>query len=70
MSNDKLQKFEDQPIFTVCDEETEEQYFSVVDVVSVLTDPATAQNVSAYWAVLKKRLKSMAPTSCLQTVSN
>ncbi len=40
MSNDKLQKFEDQPIRTVWDEEVEEWYFSVVDVVSVLTDQA------------------------------
>ena len=57
MSNDKLQRFEDQPIRTVWDEETEEWYFSVVDVVSVLTDQATTRNVSTYWAVLKKRLK-------------
>ena len=57
MSNDKLQRFEDQPIRTVWDEETEEWYFSVVDVVSVLTDQATARNASTYWAVLKKRLK-------------
>ena len=38
-------------------EETEEWYFSVVDVVSVLTDQATTRNASTYWAVLKKRLK-------------
>lgn len=57
MSNDKLQKFEDQPIRTVWDEETEEWYFPVVDVVSVLTDQATTRDASTYWAVLKKRLK-------------
>ena len=57
MSNDKLQRFEDQPIRTVWDEETEEWYFSVVDVVSVLTDQVTTRNASTYWAVLKKRLK-------------
>ena len=57
MSNDKLQKFEDQPIRTVWDEEAEEGYFSVVDVVSVLSDQATTRNASTYWAVLKKRLK-------------
>lgn len=57
MSNDKLQKFEDQPIRTVWDEEAEEWYFSVVDVVSVLTDQATVRNASTYWAVLKKRLR-------------
>lgn len=57
MSNDKLQRFEDQPIRTVWDEEAEKWYFSVVDVVSVLTDQATARNASTYWAVLKKRLR-------------
>ena len=57
MSNDKLQRFDDQLIRTVWDEETEEWYFSVVDVVSVLTDQATTRNASTYWAVLKKRLK-------------
>lgn len=57
MSNDQLQRFEDQPIRTVWDEETEEWYFSVVDVVSVLTDQSTTRNASTYWAVLKKRLK-------------
>lgn len=57
MNNDKLQRFEDQPIRTVWDEEAEEWYFSVVDVVSVLTDQATARNASTYWAVLKKRLR-------------
>ena len=57
MSNDQLQRFEDQPIRTVWDEETEEWYFSVVDVVSVLTDQVTTRNASTYWAVLKKRLK-------------
>lgn len=47
---------EDQHIRTVWDEETEEWYFSVVDVVSVLSDQATVRNASTYWAVLKKRL--------------
>ena len=57
MSNDKLQRFEGQSIRTAWDEESEEWYFSVVDVVSVLTDQATTRNASTYWAVLKKRLK-------------
>ena len=35
--NDKLQMFENQPIRTAWDEEQEEWYFSVVDVVAVLT---------------------------------
>ena len=44
-------------IRTTWDEEKEEWYFSVVDVIAVLTDQPTARNASTYWAVLKKRLK-------------
>ena len=54
---DKIQLFEDQPIRTVWDAEQEEWFFSVVDVVGVLTDQPTQRNASTYWAVLKKRLK-------------
>ena len=36
--NEQLQLFEDQAIRTAWDEENEEWYFSVVDVVGVLTD--------------------------------
>ncbi|MEG1470122.1 MAG: BRO family protein [Anaerovoracaceae bacterium] len=38
MENDKIQLFEDKRIRTVWDEEQEEWYFSIVDVVAVLTD--------------------------------
>ena len=38
MDQDKIKLFEDQPIRTAWDEEQEEWYFSVVDVVGVLTD--------------------------------
>ncbi|MFR3174960.1 MAG: BRO family protein [Acutalibacteraceae bacterium] len=57
MDNDKLQLFENKTIRTVWDEETEEWYFSVVDVVAVLTEQETQRGASTYWAVLKKRLK-------------
>lgn len=57
MDNDKLQLFEDKAIRTAWDEEKEEWYFSVVDVVGVLTDQDTQRGASTYWAVLKKRLK-------------
>ena len=56
-NNDKIQIFEDKKIRTAWNEETEEWYFSVVDVISVLTDQATPRSASTYWAVLKKRLK-------------
>ena len=52
--NDKIQLFEDQRIRTAWDEEKEEWYFSIVDVVAVLTD---SPNPQTYWRVLKKRLK-------------
>ena len=55
--NDKLQMFEDQAIRTAWDEEQEEWYFSVVDVVAALTEQTELRKASPYWSVLKKRLK-------------
>jgi len=65
MDNDKLQLFENKAIRTAWDEEKEEWYFSIVDVVAVLTD---SPNPQTYWRVMKKRLKTreMKP---LQTVT-
>ena len=54
MDSDKLQLFENREIRTAWDGEKEEWYFSVVDVVAVLTDSPNPNN---YWKVLKKRLK-------------
>ena len=54
MPSDKIQLFEDQAIRTAWDDEQEEWYFSIVDVVRVLTD---SSNPQTYWRVLKKRLK-------------
>ena len=56
--SDKIKLFEDKRIRTAWDEEQEEWYFSVVDVVAVLTDQPDARHASTYWAVLKKRLNS------------
>lgn len=56
-NNDAIQLFENQPIRAAWDETAQEWFFSIVDVVRVLTDQATARNASTYWAVLKKRLK-------------
>ena len=56
--NDKIQLFEEKRIRTAWDEEREEWYFSVVDVVAVLTDQPDARHASTYWAVLKKRLNN------------
>ena len=54
-SNDKIQLFENQRIRTAWDEEKEEWYFSIVDVVAVLTDSV---DPTAYWRKLKQRLKA------------
>ena len=55
--NNKIQLFEDQAIRTAWDEEQEEWYFSIVDVVAILTEQKNSRSASTYWAVLKKRLK-------------
>ena len=55
--NDKIQLFEDKKIRTAWDEENEEWYFSIIDVISVLTEQADYQVARNYWKVLKKRLK-------------
>ena len=54
---DKIQLFEDQKIRTAWDTEKEEWYFSVTDVIAVLTEQPTARGASNYWAKLKQRLK-------------
>ena len=53
--NDKIKLFENQRIRTAWDEEKEEWYFSIVDVVGVLTDSVDS---TAYWRKLKQRLKA------------
>ena len=66
MDKDKLQLFENKAIRTAWNEEKEEWYFSIVDVVAVLTDSPNPNN---YWKVLKKRLKdegNQLVTSCNQ----
>ena len=53
--NDKIQLFEDKRIRTAWDGEKEEWYFSIVDVIGVLTDSI---DPTAYWRKLKQRLKA------------
>ena len=67
--NDKIQLFEDKRIRTAWDAEKEEWYFSVVDVVAVLTDQPDQRHAAKYWSVLKIRLKkegSELTTNCSQ----
>ena len=64
MSKHEIEKvFGDRKIRSVWDDEAEKWYFSVVDVVAVLTDSANPRN---YWKVLKNRLKKEGN----QTVTN
>ena len=51
--NNKIQVYDNQPIRTAWDEENEEWYFSIVDVVKVLTE---SKDANAYWRKLKQRL--------------
>ena len=67
--DDKIQLFEDKRIRTAWDEEKEEWYFSIVDVVAVLTDQPDQRRAAKYWSVMKTRLKkegSELPTNCSQ----
>ena len=52
--NSSIQLFEDQKIRTAWDAEKEEWYFSIIDVISILTDTA---NPRRYWSDLKRKLK-------------
>ena len=49
-----IQLFEERNVRTIWDDVQEKWYFSVVDVIAILTDSPTPRN---YWKVLKNRLK-------------
>lgn len=66
MDNTEIKLFENKKVRTIWDNVTEEWYFSVIDIVDVLTDSVNPNN---YWKVLKNRLKkegSQLVTSCNQ----
>jgi len=65
-NNNSLQLFEGKKIRTAWDDEFQEWYFSIIDVVAVLTD---SPNPRKYWSVLKTRLKkegNQLATNCSQ----
>ena len=67
--DDRIQLFENKRIRTAWDAEKEECYFSIVDVVAVLTDQPDQRHAAKYWSVLKTRLKkegSELTTKCSQ----
>lgn len=56
--NGNIRIFEDRRIRTAWNEEAEEWYFSVVDVISVLSDISDSDNPRRYWSDLKRKLKA------------
>lgn len=63
---ENIKIFEEQKVRTMWNEDQEEWYFSVVDVVAILTN---SPNPRKYWSVLKTRLKqeeSELATNCSQ----
>ena len=56
VKQNSIKVFEEKKVRTLWDSETEEWYFSVVDVVAILTD-SDYQTARNYWKVLKNRLK-------------
>ena len=67
--NNKLKIFEDKRVRMEWNEEEQDWYVSIVDVVGVLTEQPTPRAAAKYWSVLKVRLKkegSQLTTNCSQ----
>lgn len=58
LQSDKIQLFEDQSIRTAWEDEQEQWYFSIVDIVRVLTDQPDFNTARKYWNKLKQRLSA------------
>ncbi|MDR0373568.1 MAG: hypothetical protein LBI79_08470 [Nitrososphaerota archaeon] len=56
MADKNIRLFENKRIRTAWDEEKQEWYFSVVDVVSILTDQNDYRGATKYWNTTKTRL--------------
>ena len=54
MKKEAIKLFEERKVRTIWDDTHKKWYFSIVDVVAILTD---SSNPQTYWRVLKKRLK-------------
>ena len=70
-----LKLFEDKKVRSIWNEETEKWFFSIIDVVAVLTDQTNYKKAQSYWTTLKQRLKkegSEVVTKCdkLKLVAN
>ncbi len=60
-----IKLFETKKVRTIWDDKEEKWYFSIVDVVAVLTD---SPNPRKYWSVLKTRLKKIAQSRTVQAM--
>lgn len=64
-----IKLFEGKQVRIVWDEEQEKYYFSIVDIVQVLTNQPDKRLAAKYWSVVKNRLKAEGvelPTICSQ----
>ena len=57
MENNKIKIFEDKKVRISWNEEEEDWYFSIVDVIGILTEQEDYDGSKNYWKVLKHRLK-------------
>ena len=71
MDNNKLETisnlFEGSEIRSIWDSEKEDYYFSVVDIISALTESNNPRN---YWNTLKRRMTEEERVSCTQNAYN
>ena len=55
--NNKIKLFEDKRVRCIWDEKTEKYWFSIVDVIEILTEQSSRDSARKYWSVMKTRLK-------------
>lgn len=53
---DAIKIFENKKVRTIWDDDAEKWYFSIVDIIAILTDQLDYQGARNYWKVLKNRL--------------
>ena len=64
-----IKLFDAKKIRVVWDDQTEKYYFSIIDIIQVLTESTDYQTARKYWSVLKTRLRkegSELATNCSQ----